>query len=97
MDMVITRTNSSEEWYPFDESLHVGIFHQSIEWKSMKNLKKIRDFYKTNSSFRGDELIALINEMNIICPKLSKGQAELKEVIKLLQEDTVVIARFAGD
>lgn len=97
MDIVITRTNLSEEWYPFDESLHVAIFHQSTEWKSMRNLKKIRDFYKVNSTFRGDELIGLINEMETVFPKLDKCQTELKKVIKLLQEDSVLIARFAGD
>ncbi|ATV44783.1 hypothetical protein [Pectobacterium brasiliense] len=77
------------------ESLHSSIFSNSTRWSSFKQLRKIKDYYRTDCLFKGGDAILFINEFIEICE--NNVLKEIKEIKSLLSKNKVSYISVSGD
>ncbi|KHN89624.1 hypothetical protein BSK71_14935 [Pectobacterium actinidiae] len=78
------------------ESLHSSIFSNSTRWSSFKQLRKIKDYYRTDCLFKGDDAILFINEFIEVCENNSLEEIKIEKIKSLLSKKIIYI-RVSGD
>ncbi|KGA39024.1 hypothetical protein ABRP70_05425 [Pectobacterium odoriferum] len=78
------------------ESLHSSIFSNSTRWSSFKQLRKIKDYYRTDCLFKGGDAVLFINEFIEICENNSLKERKIEEIKSLLNKKIIYI-RVSGD
>ncbi|PWD56525.1 hypothetical protein [Pectobacterium parmentieri] len=91
--------NFDDGMFHFDisESLHSSIFSNSTRWSSFKQLRKIKDYYRTDCLFKGSDALLFINEFIQICENNSLEERKIKEIKSLLSENKISYIRVSGD
>ncbi|GKV91650.1 MULTISPECIES: hypothetical protein [Pectobacterium] len=87
-----------DEMFHFNisESLHSSIFSNSTRWSSFKQLRKIKDYYRTDCLFKGGDAVLFINEFIAICENNSLEERKIEEIKSLLSKKIIYI-RVSGD
>ncbi|MFP1754383.1 hypothetical protein ACLEEB_13240 [Lonsdalea quercina] len=83
--------------FDIGESLHSSIFSNSTRWSSFKQLRKIKDYYRTDCLFKGSDALLFINEFIQICENNSLEESKIKEIKSLLSKNKVSYIRVSGD
>ncbi|MEN3751785.1 hypothetical protein ABC733_01015 [Mangrovibacter sp. SLW1] len=86
--------------FEISEHLHSSIFSNSTRWSSFKQLRKIKDYYRTDCLFKGGDAILFINEFIEVCENNSlEGLEEVKieEIKALLSKNKITYIRVSGD
>lgn len=78
------------------ESLHHSIFSNSTRWSGFKRLRKIKDYYRTDCLFKGDDAVLFVNEFIEICENNSLEETKIEE-IKSLLGNKIIYVRVSGD
>lgn len=97
LDMIITFTSGEKKHLVISELLHSKIFDPSNTLGSYKEIRKIRDYYKTNVTFHSSSAHTFIAELTDICNKIPDLKNETDNIIKQLQFIDVKSIRICGD
>lgn len=79
------------------EVLHSEIFSVSTMWSNYKELRKIKDYYKSNITFDSTSVSIFILELIDVCNKITGAKCELESIIKHLQFKDIKSIRVCGD
>lgn len=92
LDIVIFHKENKREIIEIKESLHYWIFNNpNIDIYKFKEILKIKDYYLTNVTFEGGELIEFIKELRNI------NHCEVKKIIIKISNHTVEKIMIGGD
>ncbi|MBI0520876.1 hypothetical protein F6Q07_22725 [Pectobacterium parmentieri] len=83
--------------FDISEPLHSSIFSNSTRWSSFKQLRKIKDYYRSDCLFKGSDALLFINELIQICENNSLKEIKTKEIKSLLSKNKVSYIRVSGD
>ncbi|NUF50411.1 hypothetical protein [Gilliamella sp. ESL0250] len=97
LDFIIDFDNQQSARFTMSEDLHGKIFSTSTCWKSLKQLKKIRDYYTVNVVFNASNLAILITDLTQIMPQIENFTPELQRIIITLKQKNIKQLRVTGD
>ncbi|MBI6550796.1 hypothetical protein [Xenorhabdus lircayensis] len=79
------------------ETLHSNIFSSSTRWSSAKNLRKIKDYYKTDCLLKNQDARSFIHELSEMEDRIIEGKDELYKIIERISGKTISFVRISGD
>ncbi|MBS9440077.1 hypothetical protein EAE91_23975 [Photorhabdus noenieputensis] len=97
LDIHITTKNNEIIHVVMSEILHSSIFSSSTRWSSSKNLRKIKDYYKTNCLLKDKNAISFIHELTEMENRITDGKDELHKIIEKVKNIQVSFIRVSGD
>ncbi|WP_262254263.1 hypothetical protein [Pectobacterium polaris] len=89
--------NDKQFRFNISESLHSSIFSTSTRWSSFKQLRKIKDYYRTDCLFKDGDALLFINEFIEICEANSLKDSKIEEIKSLLSINKINYIRVSGD
>ncbi|EOC1326844.1 hypothetical protein QMW88_21830 [Cronobacter dublinensis] len=97
LDIIVTYHDNKKEFFSLSESMHSKIFSDETFWSTFKNIRKIKDYYKTNVIYDESESIKFIEELVEINKRISKTGSEINNIISKLQKENIKSIRVCGD
>lgn len=96
-DLLIISDNNEIGRLEMTENLHSEIFSEKTRWSSHKELRKIKDYYKTNITFTKKNLNDFISDLSEIKISIEKNKDELQTIIEKLKDKEIKSLRVTGD
>lgn len=84
-------------FFHISEGLHSSIFSSSTRWSGFKNLRKIKDYYRTDVLFKSNDAVSFLNEFIDICERNSLECDEMGKIKLLASENNIDYVRVSGD
>lgn len=97
LDLLITSDNNETSRLEITEDLHSEIFSEKTRWSSHKELRKIKDYYKTNVTFTKRNLTDFISDLSETKRSIEKNKEELQTIIEKLKYREIKSLRVTGD
>ncbi|RUL09576.1 hypothetical protein [Proteus mirabilis] len=97
LDIHITTIEGDIIHIVMSEALHSEIFSSSTRWGSLKNIRKIKDYYKVDCLFKNKDAIAFIQELEDIKSRISAKKTELQEILNKVDNTKIIFIRVSGD
>ncbi|CNF23032.1 hypothetical protein QVN42_15155 [Yersinia nurmii] len=97
LDMHITTKNNEIIHFVMSETLHSNIFSSSTRWSSAKNLRKIKDYYKTDCLLKNKDASSFIHELSEMKDRIIEGKDELHKIIEKINGKEISFIRISGD
>jgi len=95
LDICIEYKDKTKNYLEFSENLHNKIFKQNSFYTSLKSLRKIKDYYLCDESFKEKALVKFISDLKIAQERLE--DKELKELLEKLEDSNIINIRVTGD
>jgi len=95
LDICIEYKDKTKNYIEFSENLHNKIFIQNSFYTSLQALRKIKDYYLCDESFKQKALVEFISDL-----KVAQGRLEdksLEELLKKLEDRDIINIRVTGD
>ncbi|MEY1391212.1 hypothetical protein AB7044_19290 [Providencia stuartii] len=97
LDIHIATVEGDIIYVVMSEALHSEIFSSSTRWSSLKNIRKIKDYYKVDCLFKNKDAIAFIQELEDIKSRISVREDELQEILNKADNTKISFIRVSGD
>lgn len=96
LDMHIS-LNGKIHHLEMSEAFHSSIFSNSTRWSSFKRLRKLKDYYRADSVFKGGEAVSFLNELFELCANNNLFFEELEKIKILIDSKRVDVVRITSD
>lgn len=98
LDIITHEKNGTVSRYEFPEGLHQAIFKKDLKIKKNNALYSVKDYYLTDHSFEGQEIVRLAGALALEKPRLEAShREELSLIIDILNNINLASVSFAGD
>ncbi|MDT3668666.1 hypothetical protein ROK90_22115 [Cronobacter dublinensis] len=97
LDIIVTYHDNKKDFFSLSENMHSKIFSDETFWPTFKNIRKIKDYYKTNVIYDESESIKFIEELVEINKRISNAGCEVNNIISKLQKENIKSIRVCGD
>jgi len=95
LDICMEYKDKTKSYIEFSENLHNKIFIQSNFYTYLKSLKKIKDYYLCDESFKDKALMEFISDLKVAQGRLK--DKNLKELLEKLEDSNIINIRATGD
>ena len=83
--------------FQINEDFHSSVFTSSMNWRGFRLLRKIKDYYRADCYFSGDDARSFLAELEEACMICSLKNNELSIMMKAIHLKQVESLRVSSD